>query len=61
MIQKPSEFEVMKVLHALFNEGILTWTQVEDILIRSNQLEVTFLDKDRLEVESLDGLSKYKI
>jgi hypothetical protein len=61
MIQQPTEFETMRVLHSLFNEGLLTWVQVEEMLIRSIQLEITFLNKDRFEAQSLDGLSTYKL
>ncbi len=61
MIQQPSEFEVMRVLHSLFLKELLTWEQVEELLVASVQLELTFLNKNRFEAESLDGLSKYKI
>lgn len=61
MIQQPSEFEVMRVLHLLFLKELLTWEQVEELLVASVQLELTFLNKNRFEAESLDGLSKYKI
>jgi hypothetical protein len=61
MIQQPSEFEVMKVLHSLFVKELLTWEQVEELLVASIQLELTFLNKTRFEAESLDGLSKYKL
>ena len=61
MILQPSEFEVMRVLHSLFLKELLTWEQVEELLVTSVQLELTFLNKNRFEAESLDGLSKYKI
>jgi len=61
MIQKPAEFEVMRVLHSLFTKGLLTWEEVEELLVASEQLEVTFLNKERFEAQSLDGLSKYKM
>jgi hypothetical protein len=61
MIQQPSEFEVMKVLYSLFVKELLTWEQVEELLVASIQLELTFLNKTRFEAESLDGLSKYKL
>lgn len=61
MIQQPSEFEVMRVLHSLFLKELLTWEQVEELLVAIVQLELTFLNKNRFEAESLDGLSKYKI
>ena len=61
MIQPPTEFEVMSVLHSLFTKGLLTWEQVEELLVDSVQLELIFLNKDRFEAQSLDELSKYKI
>ena len=61
MIRQPLEFEVMRVLHSLFVKELLTWEQVEELLVASVQLELTFLNKTLFEAESLDGLSKYKI
>lgn len=61
MIQQPSEFEVMRVLHSLFIKELLTWEQVEELLIASIQLELTYLNKDRFEAESLDGNDTYQI
>lgn len=61
MIQQPSEFEVMRVLHSLFVKGLLTWEEVEEMLVASIQLELTYLDKDGFEAQSLDELTKYKM
>ena len=61
MIQQPSEFEVMRVLHSLFIKELLTWEQVEELLIASIQLELTYLNKGRFEAESLDGNETYQI
>lgn len=61
MIQQPSEFEVMRVLHSLFVKGLLTWEEVEEMLVVIIQLELTYLDKNRFEAQSLDELTKYKM
>ena len=61
MIQPPTEFETMRVLHSLFVKGLLTWDQVEELLVASAQIELTYLDKDRFESQSLDELIKYRI
>jgi hypothetical protein len=61
MIQQPSEFETMRVLHSLFIKELLTWEQVEELLIASTGLELTYLNKVKFEAESLDGSSKYKL
>lgn len=61
MIQPATEFETMRVLHSLFTKELLTWDQVEELLVASTQIELTFLNKDRFEAESLDGLIRYKL
>jgi hypothetical protein len=61
MIQQPSEFETMRVLHSLFIKELLTWEQVEELLIASTGLELTYLNKVKFEAESLDGNEMYKI
>ena len=60
-MQHSTNFETMRVLHTLFVKELLTWDQVEELLIASVQLELTFLNKDRFEAQSLDELSTYKI
>jgi hypothetical protein len=40
---------------------LITWDEVEELLVASIQLELTFLNKDRFEAESLDGKTKYEI
>jgi hypothetical protein len=61
MIQPPTEFETMRVLHSLFVKGLLTWDQVEELLVASTQIELTYLNEDRFDAQSLDELIKYKI
>lgn len=61
MIQPATEFEIMRTLHTLWMGDLITWEQVESLLLQSCQLEVTFMNKDKFECESLDGEIKYKI
>ena len=61
MIQPATEFEIMRTLHTLWMNEIMTWEQVEYLLLQSCQLEITFMNKDRFETESFDGKTKYKI
>jgi len=56
-----TEFEIMRTLHTLWLKELITWEQTEELLVASAQLELTYLNKDRFEAESLDGLTKYKI
>jgi hypothetical protein len=61
MTQESTEYEMMRALHTLFVKDLITWDQAEELLIASTQLELTYLNKDRFEAESLDGLLKYKL
>lgn len=61
MIQPATEFEIMRTLHTLWMNDLMTWEQVENLLLQSCQLEITFMNKDRFETESFDGKTKYKI
>jgi hypothetical protein len=61
MIQPSTEFEIMRTLHTLWVNELITWEQVETLLLQSCQLEVTFMNKDKIKTESLDGVSKYEI
>jgi hypothetical protein len=61
MIQPSTEFEIMRTLHTLWMDELITWEQVETLLLQSCQLEVTFMNKDKIKTESLDGVSKYEI
>jgi hypothetical protein len=42
-------------------KGLLTFEQVELLLIQNNQLELTFLNKNEFTAETLDGRTKYRI
>lgn len=61
MIQPANEFEIMRTLHTLWVKELITWDEVEELLVASIQLELTFLNKDRFEAESLDGDVRYKL
>lgn len=56
-----TEIEIMKSLHTLFVKELITWDQVEELLVASLQLELTFLNESKFEAETLDGLIKYKL
>ena len=56
-----TEFEIMRSLHTLFVKELITWDQVEELLVASVQLELTFLNESKFEAETLDGLVKYKL
>jgi beta-xylosidase len=56
-----TEIEIMRSLHTLWVQDLMSWEMVEEYLITSTQLEITFMNEDRIEAESLDGTTKYKI
>lgn len=56
-----TEFEMMRSLHTLWMKELLTFEQVEQLLIQNNQLELTFLNKNEFTAETLDGRTKYRI
>ena len=60
-MNEATEFEMMRSLHTLWMKGLLTFEQVELLLIQSNQLELTFLNKNEFTAETLDGRTKYRI
>jgi hypothetical protein len=60
-MNEATEFEIMRSLHTLWMKGLITWDQVEELLIASIQLELTFLNKDKFTAETLDGRAKYRI
>ena len=60
-MNEATEFEIMRTLHTLWMKGLLTFEQVELLLIQSNQLELTFLNKNEFTSETLDGRTKYRI
>lgn len=50
---------MMRSLHTLFVKELITWDEVEELLVASVQLELTYLNKTKFEAESLDGNTKY--
>ena len=60
-MNEATKFEMMKSLHTLWMKDLITWDQVEELLIASTELELTYLNEVRFEAESLDGDTKYKI
>ena len=56
-----TEIEIMRSLHTLWVQDLMSCEMVEEYLITSTQLEITFMNEDRIEAESLDGTTKYKI
>ena len=56
-----TEFEIMRTLHTFFIKDLMSWEMVEEYLIASTQLELTFMNEDRITAESLDGKTKYEI
>ena len=56
-----TEFEIMRTLHTFFIKDLMSWEMVEEYLIASTQLEITFMNEDRITAESLDGKTKYEI
>jgi hypothetical protein len=60
-MNEATEFEMMRSLHTLWMNGLLTFEQVERLLIQSTQLELTFLNKNKFTAETLDGRAKYRI
>ena len=60
-MNEATEFEMMRTLHTFFVKDLMSWEMVEEYLIASTQLEITFMNEDRIEAESLDGKTKYEI
>ena len=56
-----TEFEIMRTLHTFYIKNLMTFEMVEEYLIASTQLELTFMNEDRIAAESLDGKTKYEI
>ena len=55
------EFEIMRTLHTFYIKHLMSWEMVEEYLIASTKLELTFMNKDRIAAESFDGKTKYEI
>ena len=60
-MNEATEFEIMRSLHTLWMKELITWDQVEELLIASTQLELTFLNENKFTAETLDGKTKYEI
>jgi len=60
-MNEATEFEIMRTLHTFFVKDLMSWEMVEEYLIASTQLEITFMNENRIEAESLDGKTKYEI
>jgi hypothetical protein len=60
-MNEATEFEMMRSLHTLWMKGLITWDQVEELLVDSVQLELTFLNKNEFTAETLDGKTKYRL
>ena len=60
-MNEATEFEMMRSLHTLWMKELITWDQVEELLIASTQLELTFLNENKFTAETLDGKTKYRI
>lgn len=56
-----TEFEIMRTLHTFYIKDLMSFEMVEEYLIASSQLELTFMNEDRIAAESLDGKTKYEI
>jgi hypothetical protein len=56
-----TEFEIMRTLHTFYIKDLMSFEMVEEYLIASTQLELTFMNEDRISAESLDGKTKYEI
>ena len=60
-MNEATEFEIMRTLHTFFIKDLMSWEMVEEYLIASTQLEITFMNEDKIKAESLDGKTKYEI
>lgn len=56
-----TEFEIMRTLHTFYIKDLMSWEMIEEYLIASTQLELTFMNENIIKAESLDGKTKYEI
>jgi hypothetical protein len=61
MINKATEFEMLRSLHTLWRGRRLTRIEVIDILKHKFDMKLVAITKDVIEAESLDGKVKYSI
>jgi beta-xylosidase len=60
-MNEATEFEIMRTLHTFYIKDLMSWEMIEEYLIASSQIELTFMNESRIECESLDGKTKYEI
>ena len=60
-MNEATEFEIMRTLHTFYIKDLMSFEMVEEYLIASTQLELTFMNEERILAESLDGKTKYEI
>jgi hypothetical protein len=60
-MNEATEFEIMRTLHTFFMKDLMSWEMVEEYLIASTQLELTFMNEKTIKAETLDGKTKYGI
>lgn len=61
MINKSTEFEMLRALHTLWQNKRLTRVELIDILKRHHDMKLVNITKDLIKAESLDGRTKYSI
>jgi hypothetical protein len=60
-MNEATEFEIMRTLHTFYIKDLMSFEMVEEYLISSTQLELTFMNEDIIKAESLDGKTKYEL
>jgi len=60
-MNEATEFEIMRTLHTFYIKDLMSWEMIEEYLIASTQLELTFMNENIIKAESLDGKTKYEI
>ena len=60
-MNEATEFEIMRTLHTFYIKDLMSFEMVEEYLIACTQLELTFMNEDKINAESLDGKTKYEI
>jgi len=61
MINKATEFEMLRSLHTLWRSRRLTRVELIDILKKQHDMKLVAITKELIEAESLDGRVKYSI
>jgi hypothetical protein len=56
-----TEFEILRSLHTLWVQDLITWEKLEELIFKSTQLEVIYMNAETITVESLDSQTKYRI